>query len=213
MGKTDKTSWKLHCEATIDQFAAKEISLGPWTSYSLIHDPKHLCFVLSRYKFCSKLLSGKEKVLEIGCGDGIGIPIMAQSVKQLHCIDWDDRNIQGNRRRLFMLKNVTYEYLDITEQKPKGVYDAALSIDVLEHIEPSNENAFFTNICQSLSPSGVLILGTPNKNASAYATKRSDIQHINLKTAEEFHQIAGKYFLNCFIFSMNDEVVHTGFYR
>jgi len=151
MSKSDKTSWKLHSEATIDQFAASEISLGPWSSYSLIHDPKHISFVLSRYKFCSKLLAGKDRVLEIGCGDGIGIPLMAQSVKQLHCIDWDERNIQGNLRRLSMLKNVTYEYLDITEQKPKDIYDAAISIDVLEHIEPSQEDAFLINICQTLS--------------------------------------------------------------
>jgi 2-polyprenyl-3-methyl-5-hydroxy-6-metoxy-1,4-benzoquinol methylase len=212
MSKSDKKSWKLHSEATIDQFAASEISLGPWSSYSLIHDPKHISFVLSRYKFCSKLLAGKDSVLEIGCGDGIGIPLMAQSVKQLHCIDWDERNIQGNLRRLSMLKNVTYEYLDITEQKPKDIYDAAISIDVLEHIEPSQEDAFLTNICQTLAQSGVLIIGTPNKNASLYATKRSDIQHINLKTAEELYQLIGKYFSNCFIFSMNDEVVHTGFY-
>lgn len=212
MTKKDKIAWKLHSEATIDQFATDEVSLGPWTSYSLIHDPKHVCFVLSRYKFCAKLLAGKNKVLEIGSGDGIGVPIMAQSIKKLHCIDWDERNIQGNRRRLSMLKNVTYECLDITEQKPDDFYDAAISIDVLEHVEPTNEDAFIANICKALSTEGVLIIGTPNKTASVYATKRSDIQHINLKTAEELQLLGEKYFHHCFIFSMNDEVVHTGFY-
>lgn len=212
MKKKDKIAWKLHSKATIDQFAANEVSLGPWTSYSLIHDPKHVCFVLSRYKFCAKLLAGKNKVLEIGCGDGIGVPIMAQSVKKLHCTDWDERNIQGNRRRLSMLKNVTYECLDITEQKPGDVYDAAFSIDVLEHIEPANEDAFFSCICKVLSPQGVLIIGTPNKTASVYATKRSDIQHINLKTAEKLQKLGEKFFYHCFVLSMNDEVVHTGFY-
>lgn len=212
MGKKDRISWKLHCKATVDQFETQEIPLGPWSSYSLMHDPKHFCFVLSRYKFCARLLEGKKKVLEIGCGDGVGIPLMAQVVRHLHCVDWDERNIQGNRRRLNWLRNVTYECLDITEKSPKDTYDAALSIDVLEHVEVAREDAFLARICKTLSPQGVLIIGTPNKTASAYATHRSDIQHINLKTADELRALVEKYFRHCFIFSMNDEIVHTGFY-
>ena len=56
-----RKSWKLHFEATVDQFSQEEISLGPWTSYSLVNDPKHMAFVLSRYKFVSKLLANKKK--------------------------------------------------------------------------------------------------------------------------------------------------------
>ena len=35
-------------------------------SFSWDKDPKHLGFVFSRYKFVSKMFSGKNKVLEIG---------------------------------------------------------------------------------------------------------------------------------------------------
>ena len=34
------------------------------------NDPKHLSFTLARYKFCAKLLDGKNTALEVGCGDG-----------------------------------------------------------------------------------------------------------------------------------------------
>jgi hypothetical protein len=44
-----------------------------------------------------------------------------------------------------------------------------------------------------------------------HATFRSDHQHINLKTAESLKELMSNYFYNTFIFSMNDEVVHTGF--
>ncbi len=210
--KKDKMSWRLHIKTTRDQFTTEELKLGPWTSDSLIHDPKHMCFVLSRYKFCAKILHGKNRVLEIGCGDGFGIPIMAQSVNNLHCIDWEERNIEGNPRRLHFLKNVTYECLDITTRIPKDLFDAAFSIDVIEHIEPDTEDYLLSNICKVLVPNGMLIIGTPNKTASMYATERSDSQHINLKSTETLKNLMEKYFENCLIFSMNDEVIHTGYY-
>ncbi len=98
----------LHNKATEYQFAQKEIPLGPWTSYSLIHDPKHMCFVLSRYKFCAKMLEGKNLVVEVGCGDGFGIPIVAQAVNRLHCVDWEQRCIETCSQRLSHIKNVSY---------------------------------------------------------------------------------------------------------
>ena len=55
-----RKAWNLHLESTHDQFAQEEIKLGPWTSYSLVNDPKHMAFVLSRYKFCAKMLEGKK---------------------------------------------------------------------------------------------------------------------------------------------------------
>ncbi len=211
MQKKDRLAWKLHNQATKDQFSTKQVQLGPWTSYSMIHDPKHMCFVLSRYKFCSKMLKDKKRVLEIGCGDGFGIPIMAQAVGHLHCIDWEPRNIKGNAQRYPFIKNVSYQCLDASRETIDGQYDACFHIDVLEHLEPKQEKGFMENTCKALVDAGVLVVGTPNKAAARYATKRSSSQHINLKTEESLRCLVQKYFKNCFIFSMNDEVVHTGY--
>ena len=208
----DRKAWNLHIEATNDQFETKEISLGPWTSYSLMHDPKHMAFVLSRYKFCAKMLSGKSRVLEVGCGDGFGAPIVAQSVGNLDCIDWEPRNIEGNKRRLSHLRNVSFEVGDISTNKPSGKYNAIFNIDVIEHLEPEYEKSFIDNMVGALTDSGVLIIGTPNETASQYATFRSDHQHINLKTADSLKTLLDLYFENSFIFSMNDEVIHLGYY-
>lgn len=210
--KESRTAWKLHIEATNEQFAAGELHLGPWTSYSMMHDPKHTAFVLSRYKFCSKLLAGKSRVLEVGCGDGFGAPIIAAEVGELHCVDWEPRNIEGNRRRLPFLSNTTFEVLDVSTQPPPGRYDGMYNIDVLEHVEPEFEIRFMDNITAALEPEGILIVGTPNESSARYATHRSDHQHINLKSAASLKELMLRYFHNCFVFSMNDEVVHTGYY-
>ena len=86
-----KTAEEAHHDAVELQAGVERIALGPYTSYSLRTDPKHLCFVLSRYKFCAKVLAGKKEVLEIGCGDAIGLPIVAQAVGHLWAVDWDAR--------------------------------------------------------------------------------------------------------------------------
>lgn len=212
MMNKDRRAWNLHIEATDEQFAAPEISLGPWTSYSLLHDPRHMAFVLSRYKFCAKMLTGKARILEVGCGDAFGAPIVAQVAETLHCVDWEPRNIEGNRRRLACLNNISFELLDVSVTKPQGSYDAIFSIDVIEHLEPEYERAFIANMLAALDPNGVMIIGTPNEAASRYATHRSEHQHINLKNAEDLAALMGQHFHNAFIFSMNDEVVHTGYF-
>lgn len=212
MEKENREAWKLHIEATDEQFEAEELILGPWTSYSMMHDPKHMSFVLARYKFVAKMLAGKKHVLEVGCGDGFGVPIMAQAVEKLHCIDWEPRNVEGNERRLGFVKNVSFESLDVSDAVPQGSFDAIFNIDVIEHLEPEREHQFLGNQVKALQNAGVMIVGTPNETASAYATHRSDHQHINLKTAQTLKESMDKYFENTFVFSMNDEMIHTGYY-
>jgi len=194
------------------QFEHDEILLGAPTSYSLTHDPKHLAFVLARYKFCAKMLEGKEIVMEIGSGDGFGLPLIAEVAGHVHCVDWDERHIEGMKRRLGpYLKNVTFTLLDLNVESPDIEVDAAFSIDVLEHIDPESEAAFLGNVIRCLPRDGVLITGTPNRAASHLAAPCSEVQHINLKSMKELRDLMGKYFENVFMFGMNDEVLHTGY--
>lgn len=190
----------------------ESLQLGPWTSYSMMNDPKHMCFVLARYKFVAKMIDGKNKVLEIGCGDGFGIPIVAQAASEIHGVDRDDRLLEGNRQRLKFLKNASFMNLDLVSNAPKEKYDAIFSIDVIEHLEPKDEKNFLNNSIKGLNKDGILIIGTPNVTANKYATHRSKVQHINLKSHDDLKAIMQKHFANSFLFSMNDEIVHTGYY-
>ncbi|MFA5100163.1 MAG: class I SAM-dependent methyltransferase [Candidatus Omnitrophota bacterium] len=200
-----------YAEGTDYQFDTKGICLGPWTSYSYINDPKHMSFVLARYKFCARMLEGKQRVLEVGSGDGFGLPIVCQSVKQVYAVDWDTRLLDSNKKRLAYLKNVSYIHCDLNSSSPKLKVDGAYLIDVIEHLEPHKEARFMKNIVRCLLPDGVIIIGTPNITASAYATPRSRVQHINLKSMAGLRRLAEKYFKNVFMFGMNDEVLHTGY--
>jgi len=198
-------------EGTDYQFEQEELALGPWTSYSLVHDPKHMAFVLARYKFVAKMLDGKENVFEIGSGDGFGLPIVAQHVGRLHCIDWDRRLLEGNKRRLAHLTNVSYLHLDLNKTRPNIKADAIYSIDVIEHLDPEHEDMFVENMIECLTSNGILITGTPNITANQYASERSRVQHINLKGIKELRALMDRYFENVFMFGMNDEILHTGY--
>jgi len=202
---------EIYDKSTHYQFKQPAIALGPWTSYSLVNDPKHICFVLSRYKFCAKMLENKENVMEVGVGDGLGLPIIAKFIDHIYAVDWDKRLLDSNVCRLKHLKNVTYLHVDLNKTSPDIKVDGALMIDVIEHLEPDKEAVFMKNIVHCLKPNGVLIVGTPNITASLYATKGSEISHINLKSMETLRELTEKYFENVFMFGMNDEVIHTGY--
>ena len=208
---TAKPVADLYRETVEPFFDTPEIQLGPWTSYSVIHDPKHVAFVLARYKFVAKMLQGREQVMEIGSGDGIGLSLVAQSVKHIHAIDWDQRLLDGNARRLGHLKNVSYVLADLNTESPNLKVDAAYWVDVLEHLDAATESTVLDNIVRCLPDDGVLLTGTPNKAAHQYASPQSQALHINQKSMEDLRTLMERYFRNVFMFGMNDEVLHTGY--
>jgi cyclopropane fatty-acyl-phospholipid synthase-like methyltransferase len=185
---------------------------GLMSSQDWHDDPKRLTFSLSRYKFVAKMLSGKKNVLEIGCADGFASRIVVQEVEKLTAIDFDPLLVKEARE--IMDPDWSFEclVLDPTESEIPGNYDAAYSLDVIEHISQDRENTFLKNIVQALTKNGVFIIGTPSLESQKYASPISKEGHINCKDHNDLKKLLSNYFHNVFLFSMNDEVVHTGFY-
>ncbi|MBC8391653.1 MAG: class I SAM-dependent methyltransferase [Deltaproteobacteria bacterium] len=208
--ETKEPQNQMQVDAYIQKGAVK---MGPWTSHIWRNDPRHLCFLLSRYKFCAKMLTGKDKVLEIGCGDAFGLPVVKQTVGSVHGIDFERIVVEDNIRRFEEeeILGVSFGVHDITDAPLKEQFDAAYSLDVIEHIPQEQEKRFMANICNSLKNQGVFIMGTPNITANQFASEYSREGHVNLKSSKTLHELMSFYFHNVFDFSMNDEVVHTGF--
>ena len=189
------------------------VEMGPTASHSWRSDPRRLVFFLSRYKFCSKMLAGKRKALEVGCGDGFGMRIVLQSVPFVQGIDFDPAFIDWARKHAkFENLNCDFSLLDVTRKPLPGKYDCAYSLDLIEHIEKKKEPLFWKNVLAALTEDAIFIVGTPNGSASAHASTWSQEGHVNLQTHETLCESMAKRFKNVFVFSMNDEVVHTGFY-
>ena len=185
--------------------------LGPYTTQAYIQDPIRLSFITARYKFCARLLTGCETVLEVGCGDGFGSGIVAQMVKELICTDINEELLEQNRKERNIFKNIVYEYFDFRERPYVKAVNAIYLIDTIEHIYPEEERIFMKNLASSLRDDGVCIIGTPNVEADKYANNWSREGHVNLKNHKELLQLSHEYFKNVFFFGQNDEVIHTGF--
>ena len=82
---------------------------------------------------------------------------------------------------------------------------------MLEHIPAEREDVFIKNITAALDAHGVLIIGMPSLESQAHASPPSRAGHINCKRGPDLKALMERHFHNVFMFSMNDEVVHTGF--
>ena len=114
--------------------------LGIMSNEAWTVDPKCLLFSLSRYKFVSKLLSGETNVLEVGCGDGFYSRIVAQTVKKLTAIDFDDKFISEAKNissKKWPIQFIRHDI--ISSPLKKENFSAIYSLDVFEHIEKKFE--------------------------------------------------------------------------
>lgn len=200
------------------QYTVPGPKLGPVNRATLIRDPRHLGFTLARYKFVSKMLAGMDEIVEIGCHEATGSLVVAREVGRLTAVDVQADVIDFCNQEYGPLKlNVRFEACDVLDglprsSRPDGLYKAAYLLDVLEHVDPSQEDIFIDAICRVLDrSSGVLIVGIPSLESQAYASPVSAGQHINCKTSAQLKAFLSDRFANVFMFGMNDEVLHTGF--
>ena len=186
--------------------------LGLMVNESWNQDPKRTLFTLARYKFVARMLSGRKHVLEVGCADAFGTRIVQQTVGQVTAIDFDPLFIADVKERMNPLWPVEAFVHDILSGPVPGQFDAIYALDVLEHIKEEDEDRFIKNILASLLPTGIVIVGMPSLESQSWASSQSKAGHVNCKTGDAFKNTLERYFNSVFVFSMNDEVVHTGFY-
>jgi 2-polyprenyl-3-methyl-5-hydroxy-6-metoxy-1,4-benzoquinol methylase len=191
--------------------AGKLPSLGLTSGSTYLIDPKRLVFTLSRYKFVSKMLDGFDRVLEVGCGDGFASRIVRASVNSLTAIDIENEFIEDAKLRIDENLPIEFKVHNILEATLEGSFDGIYSLDVLEHIPATLQDSYLKNVLDCLSDEGVLILGMPSIESQEYASGKGNNGHINCQSGRDLRNTLKDYFHNVFLFSMNDEVVHTGF--
>ena len=188
-------------------------TLGLMTNQVWYDDPKRLTFVLSRYKFVAKMFSGLTEVIEIGCADAWGSRIVNQEVGNLTVCDFDPvfiNNVEERMDKKWQIKTLVH---DLNSGPIRNnLFDGAYLVDVIEHIHPEDEIGFIANIVESLNDTGICLVGSPSLESQAFASPPSKAGHVNCKSGPELKNLMQKFFHSVFMFSMNDEVVHTGFH-
>ena len=185
--------------------------LGLMRNHDWHIDPRRFAFTFSRYKFVSKMFQNFDQVLEVGCGDAMATRLVQQTVNSVTVIDFDPVFIADIARRQNPRWPIHAKQHNILDKPVDKLFDGIFSLDVLEHIDPTEEHNFMTNICRSLKPTGTTIIGMPSIESQTYASELSKQGHINCKTGDQLRDLMHQYFNTVFMFSMNDEVLHTGF--
>jgi len=187
----------------------KPVHFGEHWSFNIRNDPKRLAFVLARYKFAADLGTSNRSILELGCSEGIGAPLLAEKALSYTGVDIDPEAIVAADQNL---SQKSFRFIcDDFMGKSYGFFECVVSLDVVEHILPEYENLYFDTVFKNLSEDGIAVIGTPNITASPYASKASELGHVNLYSQERLVGKLREYFYHVFPFGMNDEMVHTGY--
>ena len=151
-----------------------------------------------------------DNVLEVGAGDGFKSHIVKQFCKKLTLTDIEKDNKSSFEKTNFN-KDIKFKIHNFITKPTQEKYDGIYCLDVFEHINKSKEKNFLSNLKKSLKKNGTLIIGMPSIESQKYASKGSKLGHVNCKNKKELKKLLENYFHNVFMFSMNDEVLHTGF--
>jgi len=129
------------------------------------------------------------KILEVGCGLGIGISKIAQQFPnfKILAIDINEDCINFNKKN-FNLPNIEWRHCswgDIND-----MYDIIIAIDIIEHIK--EYESFLEKLIYSLNSEGILFLSTPNK--LLYQNKVLDEYHYREWNHIAFTHLLKRYF-------------------
>jgi 2-polyprenyl-3-methyl-5-hydroxy-6-metoxy-1,4-benzoquinol methylase len=129
----------------------------------------------------------KGDLLEVGCGEGRGVELLAPLASSYSAIDKI-----GDLLETIKTKHPEVRFYNMNVPPFEGIssesYDTVVSFQVIEHIE--NDRAFLEEIHRVLKPSGKAIISTPNISLSLTRNP----WHVREYTASEFTSLCKKVF-------------------
>lgn len=165
---------------------------------------------LARYKFVARLVKENDDILEIGCGSGLGAIFLGQHSANVTGLEVKKYELDM-ARKINLRKNVTFLEIDFFEYNSSVKYDVVVAIDVIEHMTNNQAKKLIAKMCKHLKRTGMAIIGTPSKYSYKFQSKVSRASHVKCYDQKELVNLVEKHFGRTLAFSMNDEIVHTGF--
>jgi len=145
---------------------------------------------LIAYKEAAKLINGT--VLEIGCGEGYGIKILAPHTKKYFAIDKFNTDIDNEIKDKYSI-NFRQMVVPPLNGFDDNTFDFVVSFQVIEHIK--KDDFLIKEIVRILKPGGKLILTTPNIKTSLTRNP----WHVREYTLEQFGNLLSGNFKNVII--------------
>jgi len=167
---------------------------------------------LARFKFAAKMLSTDDIVLDLGCGNGFSSYFFSFYAKEVLGVDlYSDIPAASER---FVADNLCFIKEDILTPSSRITskrFTVVTAIDVIEHFYREDGEKIIRNYSELLTDNGMMVIGTPNKFSKMYRSEKSKQVHFYEYEPDELKKLCDRYFGRTILFSMNDELVHTGF--
>ena len=181
-------------------------------SSTFMQNPLMCAIKLSRFKFVAKILSKNDSVLDLGCGNGFSSYFYAQFVREVLGIDLYS-DIQSIQKKMIApnLKFIQGDILSPPSEITNKTFNAVAMVDVIEHFYKEDGDKIVSDYSNLLSKNGIMVIGTPSKYSQEYRSTCSKNTHFHEYEPDELNELCSFYFNRTIIFSMNDEIVHTGF--
>lgn len=139
---------------------------------------------LVAYNTAKQLISGK--VLEVGCGEGYGVDILADKATEYVAIDKFQTNLDAYQGKYPHLKfqQMTIPPLQFADNE----FDSLVTFQVIEHVE--EDELMVKEMARVLKPGGLLVLTTPNIKMSLTRNP----WHVREYTVNQLTGLLKKYF-------------------
>jgi len=186
------------------------VTLPPEYAHFVEENLLRLLIRLARYKFVARLVKKTDRVLEVGSGSGLGSIFIAQHCAHVTGIEVKTTEVE-EARTVNRRENVEFKVADLFELEATEPFDVVFSLDVIEHMPIEEGHKFVSGMRRQLNRTGMLIIGTPSIYSYEYQSPQSKASHVKCYDQQELLSLVDNYFERTLAFSMNDEVVHTGY--
>lgn len=137
-----------------------------------------------------QFLKPTDRVLEIGCGRGYTCMMLAPHVRSIVGTEVSEPALVEARevlaqRGIGNAHIVDISALDLVDRLPGQRFDAAISIDVVEHLHPDDTTEHLCQVFQLLEPGGRYIICMPNRLDGPHDITREEFP--SAKAAMGFH--------------------------
>ena len=150
---------------------------------------------LQRYHALTNLIKGKI-VLDAACGEGYGSFFMSKFAANVIGIDIAEDVIKEARKKYNHTNLVffTDDIIKMNNIKSESI-DVLVSFETIEHIEKDKQVLFLNQVKRVLSPSGLLIMSTPEKKIYSDALNYKNEFHLDEFYLDEYKEFLGRFFL------------------
>ncbi len=171
-----------------------------YLEHAMVHGLPSLRRHINRYKWAASCFPQGSSVLHAGCGSGYGDHILMNRASRVTAVDISSEAIHYARWKAQKVGQTKVEYINNdlrTLFLPGQKFDAAVCIEVIEHVSAEDQHKIMERIKAHLEPNGWLIITTPARKDGAPMTDF----HEHEFSVEEFKKFLGFHFI---VFDFDD---------